>query len=73
MCGRLELAQQRVPRAAPPHPGRQGWRPLAGRASPRAAPPFPFISQSHVSLELEFVLHLALATLEHAQIRAVLV
>ena len=68
LCGRLGLRP-------PPFPGRQGRRPHLLAAPPLgAAPPlplfrerFPFIS------DLSFVLHLALATLEHTQISAVLV
>ena len=51
--------------AAPPSPG---------RLSLGAAPPLPLFREMFLfNSDLSFVLHLALATLEHAQISAILV
>ena len=60
-----------APRAAPSLDTR-GGAPSPGRPSLGAAPPLPlFIEKFLFNSDLSFVLHLALATLEHAQIGSI--
>jgi len=64
-----------APRAAPSPFAldTRGGAPSPGRPSLGAAPPLPlFIEKFLFNSDLSFVLHLALATLEHTQISAVL-
>ena len=72
MCGHLGLAQQEGTLGLRSPPWTPGAAPVAGRPLGQR-PLFPLLVRVLFHLELEFVLHLALATLEHAQICAVFV